>query len=465
MDTSFGSRGSRGSRSSSRSATVAERIAAVKLEVIEADSRGEWVSFDDDANGVDRSYSSLDAGPDSSPFGRGANVWPPPATPNRSPPSSAVVSPITPNGAGVSPIRSARNMMAKKMTPPRMAADDSAAWTTNETSPDRSNGDDTASTDGTRRTNNMTPNRIGLRQTPRRSPSRGIVTPSRLTPSRVDTPSLLGGQQRVYGISPGRFAAGRHLIDDDNTTIRTDDSYKYMTPQRLRKGSEFVAVTPVKPNTPLGLNSTLNSTPATECGDISFESNSQLNLTADTIQADNTTMSMIFNEVNNILSTTAISEANAAGADNTDAPLLRIDTMDDKSLASRLDTSADPEINSVVREHSTKAGSRAIPGMTRRGKKETCGMIREVEEFFDDLAEEMFESFSEKFDQLCVGEDDKRARGKEGSGRNRPGRRSERLTRIVSRQRQRRVNASMKCTADSEALTNRLEVANETFAC
>ena len=94
-------------------------------------------------------------------------------------------------------------------------------------------------------------------------------------------------------------------------------------------------------------------------------------------------------------------------------------------------------------------------------------MIREVEEFFDDLAEEMFESFSEKFDQICVGEDDKRARGKEGSGRIRPGRGSERLTRIVSRQRQRRVNASMKseCTANSEALTNRLEVANETFAC
>ena len=190
-------------------------------------------------------------------------------------------------------------------------------------------------------------------------------------------------------------------------------------------------------------------------------------MTADTIQADNTTMSMIFNEVNNILSTTAISEANAVGADDTDAPLLRIDTMEDKSLASRLDTSADSEINSVVREHSTKAGSRVIPGMTRRGDNEACGMFREVEEFFDELAEEMFESFSEKFDQLCVGEDDKRAQGEEGSGRIRPGRRSERLTRIVSRQRQRRVNASMKsqCTADSEIMTDRLEVANETFAC
>ena len=471
MNTSFGSRGSRVSRSSGRSGTVAERIAAVKLEVMEADSRGEWVSFDDDTHGNGdglSSSSSSDAMLSDSPYGRGGKVWPPPATPNRSPPSSAVVSPITPNGAGVSPIRSSRNaVVGKEMTPPRMAADDGAAWTTKETSPDRSNGDDTASTDGTQRTNNMTPNRIGLHRTPRRSPSRGIVTPSRLTPSRVDTPTILGGHQGVYGISPGRFAAGRHLMDDDNTTIRTDDSYKYMTPQRLRNGSEFVAVTPVKPNTPLGLNSTLNSTPATECGDISFESNNQLNVTADTIQADNTTMSMIFNEVNNILSTTAISEANAVGADDTDAPLLRIDTMEDKSIASRLDTSADSEINSVVREHSTKAGSRVIPGMTRRGDNEACGMFREVEEFFDELAEEMFESFSEKFDQLCVGEDDKRARGEEGSGHIRPGRRSERLTRIVSRQRQRRVNASMKsqCTADSEIMTDRLEVANETFAC
>ena len=423
------SAGSRSSRSSCSSNNVAERIAAVRQEVREADARGEWVSFDDDngSDGGSSAFGTPHSGMDDNAVGA-ARVWPPPQTPTRSPPSSA----------GVSPAKAT------------------------EASPDRSNGLSTdgdehtipsvsTATEGTERTNNMTPSRPNMLvvSTPRRSPPRGIITPSRI------------GVGANYGVSPGRFAAGVRLMDDDNTTIRTDDeSYKFMTPQRAaQNGASVVPGTPVKPSTPLGLNSPTAGTPDTE-RDISFESSNDLNVTLDTIQANNTT-SMIENEA-------ALNLSFDARSVESDA----LQTVDDKSLGTRVSTSANSDVNSVVQEYNTKTGSKVIPGRSGYDNKEACGIFREFEDFlqsgFYDLADEFADSlrdFSKKVGYICVGDDEmkrlrngdnnsddrSRASSSGSSCSSRRGRRHQRLNRIMSTQRLRRVSSNRShATSDSD---------------
>ena len=399
----------------------------------DADSCGEWVSFEEEDGSSDAFGTPHSGMDDDYNVVGGERVWPPPQTPTRSPPSSA--------------------------------------GKANETSPDRSNGESTngddsdpldtsvesVSTGGTKRTNNRTPSRPNnlVVSTPRRSPPRGIVTPSRIG----------------AGVSPGRLAAGVSLMDDDNTTIRTDDeSYKYMTPQRAvaQYGVKVVPGTPVKPGTPLGLSSPSAGTPDTE-RDISFESNNELNTTVgtvDTIQANNTTMSMMANAAELNLSY----ESDA------------LQTVDDKSPGTRV--SADSEDKSIVQEYNTKTGSKVIPGRSGHDDKEACGILREFEEFLEfglyELVDDLADTVKDFGKTMCAG--GKHLRWGEGDDTSqdssrcssRMDRRKQRLNRIMSTQRLRRISSNRSTatadSSDSRQLAARVpsrtgHQVKESFAC
>lgn len=372
-------------------------------------SGNDWVTFDAPAQGA-AFFTAQD--------GDSSKVWPPavtpPVTPSHTPPTSAARDPKS------GQFESGDDYIDRDPELEVGMDDDDGASATGDGSNDNNKHKPTPShnetedeetdegdlrtlpsisteTDNTHRTNNMSPRRPGmLVSTPQRPPPRGVVSPA-LTPTNV-----------LVGQSPGRY--GRRLMDDDNTTIRTDEeSDKFTTPQRKEKYS-----TPQRPT-----KGSKHTSPATNANntskDESFELQNILDVTTETATINNKSMkTTTFNDAYTTLVTVG-SDFHTVGSDG-------LQTVDDQTLGTRVTVAEDEDDASFIVQHSTKTGSRVIPGLSGRDNKEVCGMFHEIEDFFDELADDLtysMKDFSRKLDYLCVGEDNVgggRGRGRGSSG-------------------------------------------------
>ena len=115
-----------------------------------------------------------------------------------------------------------------------------------------------------------------------------------------------------------------------------------------------------------------------------------------------------------------------------------LQTVDDRTPGTRVH--ANKSDSSFVVERTSKAGSRAIPGLSGHANKEVCGMLHQVEDFFDEVAADLqysMKDLNRKLDYMCVGGDEvgvrRRISGRSSSRRRRDGRKKERVKKILNR--------------------------------
>eukprot|EP00562_Extubocellulus_spinifer_P027645 CAMPEP_0178639016 /NCGR_PEP_ID=MMETSP0698-20121128/15226_1 /TAXON_ID=265572 /ORGANISM="Extubocellulus spinifer, Strain CCMP396" /LENGTH=969 /DNA_ID=CAMNT_0020279297 /DNA_START=530 /DNA_END=3440 /DNA_ORIENTATION=+ len=280
-------------------------------------------------------------------------------------------------------------------------------------------------TDDTHQTNNKSPCRPGtLASTPQRPP-RGISSPARRGTGSPAHPYV--------GQSPGRF--GKRLIDDDSATILTEEgSYLFSTPQRKDKNNTVPLPSPPPSAHRSGK-------------DESFESQNVLDVTSETITINNKSVNSSITMNNKSINSPSerFNESSTRlGTINSDAHTVgseTLQTVDDHDLGSP--TSVNDSDASFVVERNSKAGSRAIPGVSGHTNKEVCAMFHQVEEFFDEVAADLqysVKDLNRKLDYMCVGDDEVAGgrrlecnRVRSTISRRRNGSKRERLEKIMSK--------------------------------